>query len=42
MIFGPGEIAQAHKADEHIRVDEYLDCIAQLVRFIHDWCGAED
>ena len=42
MIFGPGEIAQAHKADEHIRVDEYLDCIAQLVRFIHEWCGAAE
>ena len=41
MIFGPGEIAQAHKADEYIEVHEYLDCIAQLVRFIHDWCGAE-
>jgi acetylornithine deacetylase len=41
MIFGPGEIAQAHKADEYIQVDEYLDCIAQLVRFIHGWCGAE-
>ena len=41
MIFGPGEIAQAHKADEYIQVDEYLECIAQLVRFIHDWCGAE-
>lgn len=41
MIFGPGEIAQAHKADESIEVDEYLDCIGQLVRFIHDWCGAE-
>lgn len=40
MIFGPGEIAQAHKADEYIQVDEYLDCIAQLVRFIHGWCGA--
>jgi acetylornithine deacetylase len=41
MIFGPGEIAQAHKADEYIQVDEYLDCIGQLVRFIHDWCGAQ-
>jgi acetylornithine deacetylase len=41
MIFGPGEIAQAHKADEYIRVDEYLDCIAQLVRFIPEWCSAQ-
>jgi len=39
MIFGPGEIAQAHKPDEHILVDEYLDCIEQLVRFIPEWCG---
>ncbi len=35
MTFGLGEIAQAHKADEYIRIDEYLDCIAHLIRFIH-------
>ena len=27
VIFGPGTIAQAHKPDEHIEVDEYLACI---------------
>ena len=42
MIFGPGTIAQAHKADEHIPLGEYLDCIAHLVRFIHAWCGADE
>ncbi|HYC36496.1 MAG TPA: M20/M25/M40 family metallo-hydrolase [Usitatibacter sp.] len=41
MIFGPGTIAQAHKADEHIPIAEYLDCIGHLIRFIHAWCGAE-
>lgn len=39
MIFGPGEIAQAHKADEYVMVDEYLECIDHLIRFIHDWCN---
>jgi acetylornithine deacetylase len=39
MIFGPGTIAQAHKADEHIPVVEYVDCIGHLIRFIHAWCG---
>jgi acetylornithine deacetylase len=39
LIFGPGTIAQAHKPDEHIPLDEYLDCIAHLIRFIQAWCG---
>ena len=37
MIFGPGEIAQAHKADECVPVEEYLECIEHLIRFIPAW-----
>jgi acetylornithine deacetylase len=40
IIFGPGTIAQAHKPDEHIPVQEYLDCIEHLVDIIATWCGA--
>jgi acetylornithine deacetylase/succinyl-diaminopimelate desuccinylase-like protein len=40
IIFGPGTIAQAHKPDEHIPVQEYLDCIEHLVEIIATWCGA--
>jgi acetylornithine deacetylase len=41
LIFGPGTIAQAHKADEHIEIEEYLDCIEQLIRFIAAWSGVK-
>jgi len=41
VIFGPGSIAQAHKPDEHIVVDEYLDCIGHLIAFIASWCNLE-
>lgn len=40
IILGPGTIAQAHKPDEHIAVDEYLDCIEHLIAFIVRWCSA--
>lgn len=39
IIFGPGTIAQAHKPDEHIVVQEYLDCIEHLIAFIAEWCN---
>lgn len=40
IIFGPGTIAQAHKHDEHILVDEYLAAIEHLIEFIPQWCNA--
>lgn len=41
VIFGPGTIAQAHKPDEHIRVEEYLESIEHLVEFIWHWCNED-
>ncbi len=41
IIFGPGTIAQAHKPDEHIALDEYLDCIQHLIEFIFAWCNLD-
>lgn len=41
IIFGPGSIAQAHKPDEHIPIDDYLASIEHLIAFIAEWCGAE-
>ena len=41
IIFGPGTIAQAHKPDEHIDLQEYLDSIGHLMAFIPAWCGVE-
>lgn len=39
IIFGPGSIAQAHKPDENITLQEYLDCIEHLIAFIWSWCN---
>jgi acetylornithine deacetylase len=41
IIFGPGTIAQAHKPDEHINIDEYLDSIGHLIEFIWHWCNQD-
>jgi acetylornithine deacetylase len=41
IIFGPGTIAQAHKPDEHIPIDDFLAAIEHLIAFIAEWCGTE-
>ncbi len=39
IIFGPGSIAQAHKPDENITLQEYVDCVEHLIAFIWSWCN---
>lgn len=41
VIFGPGSIAQAHKHDEHIVLDEFQQAIEHLVAFIPAWCNGD-
>ena len=38
MIFGPGSIAYAHKADELIPIDEYVSGVKTLALSIYNWC----
>jgi len=38
IIYGPGTIAHAHKADELISIDEYVSCIKTLALSIYRWC----
>ena len=40
IIFGPGSIAQAHRADEYIDLTEYAACIEHLIAIIASWCNA--
>jgi len=40
IIFGPGSIAQAHKADEYIDLSEFAACIEHLIAMIASWCNA--
>jgi acetylornithine deacetylase len=39
IVFGPGTIAQAHKPDEHIAIDDYTASIGHLIALIAEWCG---
>ena len=41
IIFGPGDIAQAHKVDEHIQIREYLDFVQLLTKLIPQWCNQD-
>jgi acetylornithine deacetylase len=39
VIMGPGWIGYAHKANECISLQEYLDCVKILALAIYRWCG---
>lgn len=38
IIYGPGTIAYAHKADELISIDEYISSVEVLALSIYRWC----
>ena len=41
VIYGPGELSQAHTVNESIAVDELLSAAKVYARLIADWCGRE-
>jgi len=41
VIFGPGDIADAHSRGEKIEIQRILDAAVCLVVFILDWCGGK-
>jgi formylaminopyrimidine deformylase len=41
VIFGPGELSQAHAVDESIDPDELVRFVQIMARFIADWCNTE-
>lgn len=40
VLYGPGDVAQAHAADEFVSIDEVVQCTKVLAHTIIDWCGA--
>ncbi len=41
LIYGPGSIAYAHKADEKISVKEFISSVKTLALCIYRWCNQE-
>lgn len=39
VLYGPGNVAQAHAVDERISIDEVVRCTKVLAHAIIDWCG---
>lgn len=39
VVFGPGDIRQAHSATEHIEVDELLTYARTMALTVHDYCN---
>ncbi len=42
LIFGPGDIAQAHTIDEWISLEQLMQGTERYTRLIRHWCGADD
>jgi acetylornithine deacetylase len=41
LVFGAGDLAQAHALDERIVMDDILRAAEVLARFLVNWCGVE-
>ena len=39
VLYGPGDIDQAHAVNEHVCVDDVVRSAKTLARLIVDWCG---
>jgi acetylornithine deacetylase len=39
VIFGPGDLRNAHNVDEHVPVEDYLRCLEAVAHTIVAWCG---
>ena len=39
VLYGPGDVALAHAANECIRIDEVLEAVTVLAGFVEAWCG---
>ena len=41
-MYGAGDVARAHRADEHISITELLTATRTVAHFLIDWCGVAD
>jgi acetylornithine deacetylase len=39
VLYGPGNVVQAHAADEYISIDQVVTCTKVLARTMLTWCG---
>jgi len=42
VVFGPGDISQAHSPNEFVTIDNYLKSVAILALSILEWCGYKE
>ena len=42
VIFGPGDLAQAHSPDEFVPVSDMLNATKAIALTLLAWCGYED
>lgn len=41
VIYGPGQLEQAHSDNESASFSQLLDYTKTIARFVLDWCGTE-
>ena len=42
IVYGPGELAQAHAVDESVAVDDLVDAARIYARLLIEWCGVAE
>lgn len=42
LIWGPGDLAHAHAADEHVRFDDVRSVARMFTALAHSWCRAKE
>jgi acetylornithine deacetylase len=40
LMYGPGNVVNAHAADEHVSISQIVTCTKVLARTMVDWCNA--
>ena len=38
VVFGPGSLAQAHKVDEYIKIEDFINGVKSLALIVYEWC----
>ncbi len=41
VLYGPGDVSQAHTVNEYIEIDQVLGAVCTLSMMIYNWCGGQ-
>jgi acetylornithine deacetylase len=42
VVYGPGTLSVAHSKDEHIRINDIIECVKVMTRTVINFCGVDN